>query len=203
MCYYITATMAPGGDESAVRRLAAAFMLKWEPLENPGVLKQLCDGELYFLTTRGMCDCETEFGAGLRAADSLSPLERDLTRDVKKFKKKGWSEAEIDRWIEKTMLEAARKRQKVAAYLRGPHPELDRWIQFVSAVLADALADWVGVLLHWYAGDIRTEAIWAGNRRWVNSSDFTQDYLLTAEEDTLYTVARDQVFSNSSKCVRS
>ena len=47
--------MAPNGDESEVRRLAKASLLKWELLDNPGVMKQLRDGERYFLTTRGMC----------------------------------------------------------------------------------------------------------------------------------------------------
>ncbi|MCU0706943.1 MAG: hypothetical protein MUF23_01490 [Pirellula sp.] len=104
--------MAPNGDESAVRRLAKTSLLNWEPLDNPGVIKQLRRGERYFLTTRGMCDCGTENHA-----------------------------------------------------------------------------DWIGLLVHWYGGNVTTEAIAAGNRRWLTLDEFTDNYLLNAEEDTLHTIS--------------
>ena len=182
--------MAPNGDESAVRRLAKASLLKWEPLDNPGVIKQLRRGERYFLTTRGMCDCGTEIGVSVRTAGTLPPRDADLSREVKKLKKKGWTDAKVDRWIEQTKADVARKHTESEARLRGPHPEVDRWIQFVSLVLAGNHADWIGILVHWYGGNVATEAIAAGNRRWVTLDNFTEDYLLNAEEDTLHTIAR-------------
>ncbi len=181
--------MAPNGDESTVRRLAKASLLKWEPLDNPGVSKQLRRGERYFLTTRGMCDCGTEIGVSTRTDGTLPPRDPDLWREIKKLKKKGWTGTKIDRWIEQTKADAARKHQEAEARLSGPHPEVDRWIQFVSAVLTGNHADWIGILLHWYGGNVTTEAIAAGNRRWLSLDDFTEDYLLNAEEDILHTVA--------------
>jgi hypothetical protein len=189
MCHYITATMAPNGDESAVRRLAKTSLLNWEPLDNPGVIKQLRHGERYFLTTRGMCDCGTEIGVSIRAARILPPRDPDLTREIKKLKKKGWRDAKIDRWIEQTMADVARKHTESETRLCGPHPELDRWIQFVSAVLTGNHADWIGILVHWYDGNVTTEAIAAGNRRWLTLDEFTDNYLLNAEEDTLHTIS--------------
>jgi len=189
MCHYITATMAPNGDKTAVSRLAKASLLKWEPLDNPGVIKQLRSGERYFLTTRGMCDCGTEIGASVRTARTLPPRDLDLSREIKKRKKKGWTDAKIDRWIEQTKAEVARKHTESESRLCGPHPEVDRWIQFVSSVLAGNHADWVGILVHWYGGNVMTEAIAAGNRRWLTLNDFTADYLLNAEEDMLHTIA--------------
>jgi hypothetical protein len=188
MCHYITATMAPNGDESEVRRLAKASLLKWELLDNPGVMKQLRDGERYFLTTRGMCDCGTEIGACIRTDGTLPPLDPDFSRDVRKLRKKGWSEIKIGRWVEQTKADAAKKHNEAAVRLSGPHPELDRWIQFVSAVLTGHHADWIGILVHWYGGNITTEAIAAKNRNWLTLSNFTEQYLLNAEEDTLHTI---------------
>ena len=100
MCYYITATMAPNGDESAVRRLAKASLLKWESLDKPGVVKQLQPGERYFLTTRGMCDCGTEIGVSLRSDGRLPDRDPDLSREIKKLKKKGWTENNIPKSID-------------------------------------------------------------------------------------------------------
>lgn len=159
MCHYITATMAPQGDESAVRRLATASLLRWEPLDNPRVIQQLPEGEKYFLTTRGMCDCGTAIGASRRIDGTLPPRDPDLSRQIKKLEKKGWSEAKIDRWLQQTEESAHSKRQEAAARLSGPQPELERWIRFVSAVLTGNHADWIGILVHWYGGNVTTEAV--------------------------------------------
>ncbi len=56
-------------------------------------------------------------------------------------------------------------------------------------MLAGNHADWIGILIHWYGGNVTSEAIAAGNRRWLSLADFTEDYLLNAEEDILHTVA--------------
>jgi hypothetical protein len=189
MCHYITATMAPNGDESAVRRLAQASLLKWEPLDNLGVIKQLHRGERYFLTTRGMCDCGTELGFSIRTGGKLPPPDADLSREITKLKKKGWTGTKIDRWVEQAKADAVRKHKEAEARLSGPHPEVNRWIQFVSGVLTGKHADWIGILVHWYGGNVTTEAMAAGNRRWLTLDNFTEDYLLNAEEDTLHTVA--------------
>jgi hypothetical protein len=188
MCHFITATMAPNGDESAVRRLAKESLLKWEPLDNPSVIKQLHPGELYFLTTRGMCDCGTRIGVRIRTDVTLPDSDPDFSRETKKLRKKGWSENKIDRWIEQTRSYSARKHAESEARLSGPHSEVDRWIQFVSAVLEGSHADWIGILVHWYGGNVTTEAIAAGNRRWLTLDNFTEDYLLNAEENMIHTV---------------
>lgn len=122
--------MAPNGDESAVRRLAKASLLKWEPLDNPGVIKQLRHGERYFLTTRGMCDCGTEIGVSVRTAGTLPPRDADISREVKKLKKKGWTDAKVDRWIEQTKAEIPSDRECPWGSTRvslssgsGPYPD--------------------------------------------------------------------------------
>jgi hypothetical protein len=180
--------MAPNGDESAVRRLAKASLLKWEPLDNPSVSKQLRHGERYFLTTRGMCNCGTEIGMSIRTAETLPPRDPDLSREINKLKKKGWSASKIERWIEQAKADTTRKHNEAAVRLSGRHPEIERWIQFVSEVLTGNHADWIGILIHWYSGDVATEAISTDKRRWLSLTEFTEDYLLNAGEDTLHTV---------------
>ncbi|MFM8174224.1 MAG: hypothetical protein ACKN81_11835 [Pirellulaceae bacterium] len=82
---------------------------------------------------------------------------------------------------------SARKQQETASRLSGQHIELQRWVQFIASVLDGGHAKSIGVLLHWYSGDLTTEAIDAGNRRWLSHSELTEDYLLHAEEDVLHT----------------
>lgn len=187
MCHYITATMAPNGDESIIRRLAKASLLKWEPIDNQGVIKQLRSGERFFRTARGSCDCGTEIGLSIRT-ETLPLSTLDLSREIKKLKKKGLSDIQVHDWIERTAAERVLKQKETAARLVGPHYELHRWIQFVSAVLKGNHADWIGIMLHWYSGNIASEALAVLNRRWLTLADSTAEYLLHAEEDVLHTV---------------
>ncbi len=188
MCIFITATMAPRGDETAVRRLAESALLNWEPLVNPVVLSQLHPGERTFSTTRGTCDCGTEIGISHRSNGPAR--DPDISRSVQNFRKKGWSEAKIDRWVAQTAANSARRREAVAVRLSGPHPEIDRWIQFLSAVLTGYHADWIGILVHWYGGGVADEALAIGTNRWLSTADLTEDCLLGLEDDTLYRIAR-------------
>ncbi|MFM8328445.1 MAG: hypothetical protein ACKN9U_26590 [Pirellulaceae bacterium] len=187
LCHYITATMAPQGNEASVRRLAKASLLRWDPVEHPGVCASLAPGERYYLTTRGSCDCGTAIGLARRSHTALLSQQSDFSRDIRNLKKKGWSSAKIDRWIEQSKADSARKQQETASRLSGQHIELQRWVQFIASVLDGDHAKSIGVLLHWYSGDLTTEAIDAGNRRWLSHSELTEDYLLHAEEDVLHT----------------
>ena len=180
--------MAPRGDEQAICRLAKASLLKWTPLAHPGVARQLWAEEKYFLTTRGMCDCGTEIGALRRADQSLPPHDPDFSRELKKLKKKGWSDAKIDRWLSDSRADAQRKHAGALQRLTGPHPEVLRWIEFVSAALNEQRASWIGVLLHWYHRRLDSEAI-PIERKWLALSEFTEDFLLHAAEDVLYCVS--------------
>jgi hypothetical protein len=186
LCHYITATMAPKGDETSVRHLAKASLLKWDPVDHPGVQKMLCPGERYYMTTRGSCDCGTEIGLARRIDGTLPSRQLDFSRDIRNLKKKGWSAAKIDRWIAQSKADSARKHQEAANRLSGQHLELGRWIQFIASVLHGGHAQWIGLLLHWYSG-LSTEAMAAGNRLWLSLSELTEDYLLHAEEDVLHT----------------
>lgn len=188
MCYYVTATMAPDSDESAVRRLARAVLLRWEPMDNLAVVRQLRSGERYFSTSCGTCDCDTDIGISARTDRTLPPPDQDYLRRIKKLKKKGWTDTEIEEWLRQTKADAARRHNEAVQRLLGPHPELRRWIEFVSTVLTGGHAEWIGILLHWYRGKVATEAVPAVNRHWVCLADFGEDYLLNAKEDILHTV---------------
>jgi len=149
-----------------------------------------------FLATRGSCDCGTEIGICIRAERNLPPFDSDFSRVVKNFKKKGLSDSKIDRWIQQSKTDTARKHNKATASLICPHPELTRWIEIVSSVLQGRHADCIGILVHWYGGNVATESIAAGNRRWLRLEELTEEYLLNAHEDTLYTVTLNANMTN-------
>ncbi len=79
----------------------------------------------------------------------------------------------------------------------GPRPEtgtgseIDRWIEFVTGVVQGKWADWVGVLLHSYQGDLESEEMEAKPTRWLAIPELTRETLLDLEEDVLNRFSRD------------
>ncbi len=187
MCQFITATGGRIRDDHALRQLAKRSLLKWVPIDNPSVSSGLLlPDEHYFSTCRKMCDCGTELGCRAGAAQRALSVETDEPRDIKKFRKRGWSEARIARWLEETRASRERSRERNFRHTHGPWPEIDRWIEFIQAVIENRTADWVGIFVHSYHGGVETEKLPIQPARWVSRSELTPEFLMEIEEDVLY-----------------
>ncbi len=187
MCQFNTATMSPDGDQDLVRRLAKQARLKWEPLGNRFVTRQLEPGETYFFTTWGMCDCGSEVGSASRALVPDGELG-DLSRDIKKFRKQGWSETKIKRWLAQQKQD--RERKQVEWETRHPitGDELERWVEFIRQVIEQDAARWIGVMHHDYDGGIESEKINV-TRRWSKLDQLSPELLQKLDRDMLLTIA--------------
>src|SRR2546423_1121795 len=97
MCHYITATLPHNINPDSVAPTFDSHKLGFELISNPHVSKQLESGDWYILTTRGQCDCGTSLGS-LSRPEANKVISYD--RELKKFRKQGWSEAKIERWLE-------------------------------------------------------------------------------------------------------
>lgn len=187
MCHYITATMSADGDPHEIRRVAKGFLLKWKEIEAPAIANLLLEGERYFLTTQGMCDCETGLGA-VHRANSSRPW--NPKREAKKLNKRGWSEEKIKRSLaEKEQAYKRREQENESRAKASANP--DRWGTFLTQVLSQGLATHVGLLLHWYSGNLQTERITLGKSEWINTDRITADSLASIKEDTLYRFRRN------------
>ena len=167
----------------AVEQIAKTHQRKWDLIENHTLENSLRDGETYYLTTQGMCDCGT--GLGVLAGDP-AVREPDYTRKVKRLRQKGWSDAKIERWIENK--ERGRNvRLSEADCLDDPPADVVRWMNFIEEVLDSKSATYVGLLVHWYEGLIETERINVVDRKWIHYGEVNSEYLLRADEDVIHT----------------
>ncbi|HBT77170.1 MAG TPA: hypothetical protein DEB39_09655 [Planctomycetaceae bacterium] len=98
MCHYITGFLAGSFDLKEARMLAERFSIVLDPIENRSVAKLLAPDEVYFNMTKGMCACGTDLCNQKNAAQWIESEFRRLDRDEKKHRKKGWSDAKIERW---------------------------------------------------------------------------------------------------------
>ena len=184
MCYFITATLPSKASVETVRLLAKTYGLNWRPIENLTVSEQLEDGELQYLTTRGHCDCGTELGSANRTSEKAAK-DISYSNEIMEFRKKGWSESKIQRWLAEK--EKVNKREaRIEAEQVKLETEIDRWIAFIEKIIENKTAVSIGVLLHNYSGDIETERIQIKSRESQSISNLKREYLLKIEEDIIY-----------------
>jgi len=183
MCTYITAVISAGADEATLSQIADRWGHGWEAIDNPHVQAQLRSWERYFSTTRKHCDCGTALGS---AGPEWRHRHKDPADKVPGLRRKGWSEAKIARWLEDKQ-RAAGHRERKEAWLadQPPGPEEEMWLGFLREGLAQGAARSIGLLLHWYSGDLDERISIVGRTR-VDVSTADGAVLREMEYDRLY-----------------
>ena len=178
MCHYITATVPENADLHSLQLVARRHGQRLDPVENPHVEKQLPRGSRYVATTSGICDCGTALGYQ-RSIDNSD----DLKQKASKFRKRGWSEDRVQRWI-------AEQQAKAPQIDASELSNAEKWVAFIrDALLQPAVAEF-GLLLHWYKGSPGTERINLRASETVMLADLSPELLLNIEEDLLYRFRR-------------
>lgn len=183
MCLYVTATLPYNVKVESVASVFESHKLGFELISNPHVSAQIEPGDLYVLTTRGYCDCDTALGS-LNPRDIYESVSYE--RELKKFRKQGWSEAKIKRWLEQKdqakerYMHEARRRAEESANEAGP------WVDFITSLLRSGYTPRIGLLLHMYGGSISGARINILGREKVRLSDLNSELLMRMKEDLLY-----------------
>lgn len=182
MCHYITATLPHVVEPNSVAPIFENHKLGFKLISNPHVSLQIDSGDWYLLTTRKYCDCGTALGSLNQYVGKVRTYEHDL----EKFRKQGWSEAKIDRWLEEKQRTKERREREAESHAQGSTPELDQWLAFLNDLLKSGHARRVGLLLHWYQRSIESERISIQRRERLELLELNQELLRKMEEDVLY-----------------
>jgi hypothetical protein len=185
MCHYITATLPNAVEPNSVAPIFGSHKLGFKLISNLHVSQQLDSGDWYILTTKEYCDCGTALGSlNRQSVDKVATYERDL----EKFRKLGWSEAKIQRWLEQKRQTKERHQREDESRAQGGAQELDRWVAFLNELLKSGHARRFGLLLHSYQGSIESEPIHIQRREKLRLADLNPERLMKVEEDVLYEV---------------
>jgi len=183
MCHYITATLPHDVNPDSVAPVFEAHKLGFKLISNPHISLQIEAGDLYVLTTRGHCDCGTALGSlNLPTANEVVNHEREL----KKFRKQGWSEAKIKRWLEQKDQTKERHLREDEAQAQGSTPELNQWVSFITDVLQSGHTRRIGLLLHVYQRGIESERINILSKEKVKLGELAPERLMRMKEDVVY-----------------
>ncbi len=183
MCHYITATLPGDINPESVAPAFEAHKLGFELISNPHVSEQIDSGDWHILTARGHCDCGTAIGSlnHSNAGKSVS-----YERELNKFRKQGWSEAKIQRWLEQKEQTKERHQREDEARAKGSTSELNQWVDFIGDLLESGKARRLGLLLHWYRGSIESERIKILGREKVKLIELNPERLMRMKEDVMY-----------------
>ena len=167
--------------------ILSGFHRSVEKLSNPHVEKVLKPGEVYFHPAGKGCDCGTALGS-LRHGDEGRVDKATLDG----FRKKGWSETKISRWLaERDKVRNREKRiqaqRELAAQIHANDP--DGWCAIIGALQDTLNLQYVGVLLHWYGGSMNSEKLEV-ERCSVPLDENLGNALYHMEEDKLYVVRK-------------
>lgn len=183
MCHYITVSFPHNVNVVSVAPMFESHRFGFELISNPHVSAQLEAGDLYLLTTRGHCDCGTALGS---LNGSVTPDDLSNERELKKFRKQGWSEAKINRWLEQKEQTKEKHLREAEAQAKGSTHELNQWVRLITDVLTSGYAHRVSLLLHMYHGGIESERIGILQRDKVKLTDLSPDLLMRIKEDVVY-----------------
>jgi hypothetical protein len=137
MCWFILATVPSDGALAGLSPLRARFRLDFSPILNRYVLAQLGEGEILTRATLGHCDCGTDLASG---------NHRKVAAKAKAFRRAGWSEAKLARWIEQRSAAAMRSSSAVRGAEEQKTPSADAWVGFLHEALERI--SHIGLIVH-------------------------------------------------------
>ena len=177
MCQYITITLPRETRLDEVQSLFDRFEMSQHLIHNAHLQSQIESDYYYINTTSRMCDCDSLIASN---AQHLNEKEK-YASDIKRKKKRGWSDTKISRWI---------KQKENSGRNEELKQDNERWQQFLKELLTIDQIGKVGVLIHWYDLGLEDELIDLREKRKIKFSDLSEDTLENLEYDILYEFVR-------------
>ena len=187
MCHYITGIISGKVTVQELNSVGQEFGLKFETCPNEFVQKQLENGESYIWKHCNYCDCGTLLGSlnekNIKRTKNVSELE------IGKLKRKGWSEAKIQRFLNDKNKKAEQNDKDLEQRKLSSENGIQEWVDFCKKIFETIPINTFGILLHWYKRGISNERIMLNERILIGKSELTAKKLLEIEEDTLYVIS--------------
>lgn len=175
MCIFITVICA-GSDEDLISGILINAGRSAEVIDNPSLRKSIDEGDIQFITTNGHCDCGTILG------DEPQGISDKFAADIKKLKRKKWSQAKIDRYVA-DQKKTAKKREKQREAHGGDSAEM--WADIISKAMTSG-AQKIGLFYRMYSGLILNERF-EPTVRSVNLKEFEKiEFRLLKENEICY-----------------
>jgi hypothetical protein len=153
-------------------------------IKNEFVEQQLPQGTIYLWKKSSHCDCGTALGCmNLRNQQTEVP---DRESETKRLRKKGWSEAKIQRWVEEKDKASDKKEARNEMYRHSQELRAEEWVKFIKDAVAHPAVGEFGLLLHFYKTAPERETIELKRHETTSVHTLSPEYLMSIDEDVLY-----------------
>ena len=177
MCLFVTAVLPTSADLQKATDVAKSFQRKFAPLHSP-LRTQLKPDESYYFTTIGHCDCDTGFACEGAVPSVVTDPAVETEKKVSSFRRQGWSQTKIDRWLAQREQQDKHGDTKLA--------DCERWRDFIAALTQSRCAPYLGLLIHMYEGSLESEDFPIFSRTRLRLHDLNPEIISKLHRDTLY-----------------
>lgn len=187
MCHFITATLPKDADLKKAEQIFKSHHLGFTEIENLSVAEHLEKGDVYILTTKGMCDC----GAVLASHNpedyqfDETQVQKYKDKAIEKLKAKGWSDTKIRRWQKEVELNAEKDKLEEEQAHEYQMTRTDDWINFIQNILTSKATKRIGILVHEYSGGLDNRIKILGKEK-IQLKNLTPKFLVEMNEDIIY-----------------
>jgi len=180
VCHFISGLIEKDFAINELNTIGKLYGINFSVCENSFVQSQLKPSEIYLIKTNKHCDCGTELGF----LNRLKKKEDSGENKLSQLRKKGWSEAKIERWLND------KSNKQPFDPLGKKYPDLENWNSFIQTLFAQTKIKKFGLLLHWYRGDVFSERIKIKERIELIVDQLDISELLKIQEDGFYLIKR-------------
>lgn len=150
MCQFNLALVDSDSDDLKLKEIFEQHGLCFSMIDNPNLDKHLDSDLKVFFTTKSHCDCGSVIG--IDTEDNST--NRDIEKEIKKLKRKKWSDSKIKRYLENKEKVNNRKKAEKELVLSD---ELESWQLIIKECFNNSITKHFGVLIHFYGGLIDKE----------------------------------------------
>lgn len=174
MCQFNLMVIKKESDPESLKSIMLENGFGYLAFENQSLTNQLGTDIQQILTTSLHCDCGSILGIEHHA------LSNDLEKEKRKLRKKKWSEAKIERYLNNRLIEHTKKEYESEL---GNQAEANKWIKIIS-ILVEQKGK-VGILFHQFGGSIGKEEIEILKINRVSIEFFNEELLRNFKENQL------------------
>jgi hypothetical protein len=150
MCQFNLAILDSDSDDVKLKEIFEGNGFYFSLIKNQNLDKLIGPEFKVVFTTKTHCDCGSVIG--IDTDDNSS--KRDIENEIKKLKRKKWSDTKIKRYLENR--EKVDSRKKTERELIESD-ELDRWQLIIKDCFNKSISNHFGILIHFYSGLIDKE----------------------------------------------
>ena len=178
MCQFNLAIVDKESDDSIIKDIFERNGFNYTLLQNQNLNKLISLDLKVIFTTKSHCDCGSVIGIDTKD----NSINRDIEKEIKKLKRKKWSDGKIQKYLENREKAELRKQSETGETNKI---ELDNWFNTINDCFCKNISKRFGILTHFYSGTIEDEMFDKLSTKKCNFKDFQVDSLKELDFDKL------------------